>query len=254
MWPSQRLASIGLDSRQRKSRARRRDRRGIKPIVTLLEERTLLSQPGTWAAVAPLPTARVYLGAATGNDGTIYAIGGGNTSEVDAYNPPTNTWTKIAPLPWAGETSAVSDHGLIYAISGDSGSVAAYHPQTNIWSAVASLPTARSNFAATVDSDGTIYVMGGSGAHGVTNEVDTYNPATNSWTTVAPLPEPAAYITAAPATMVSSTSSVMIRAMALLPVQHMLIIQAPTRGVKSLVCHSTTVHGGSKALTLQPLV
>ena len=125
--------------------------------------------------------------------------GGGNTSEVDAYNPPTNTWTKIAPLPWAGETSAVSDHGLIYAISDvDSGSVAAYHPQTNIWSAVASLPTARSNFAATVDSDGTIYVMGGSGAHGVTNEVDTYNPATNSWTTVAPLPEPAAYITAAP--------------------------------------------------------
>ncbi len=43
MWPSQRLASIGLDSRQRKSRARSRDRRGIRPIVTLLEERTLLS-------------------------------------------------------------------------------------------------------------------------------------------------------------------------------------------------------------------
>ena len=43
MWPSQRLASINLDSRQRKSRARSRDRRGIRPIVTLLEERTLLS-------------------------------------------------------------------------------------------------------------------------------------------------------------------------------------------------------------------
>ena len=43
MWPSQRLASIGLDSQQRKSRARFRDRRGIRPIVTLLEERFLLS-------------------------------------------------------------------------------------------------------------------------------------------------------------------------------------------------------------------
>ena len=43
MWPSQRLPSIGLDSQQRKSRARSRDRRGIRPIVTLLEERTLLS-------------------------------------------------------------------------------------------------------------------------------------------------------------------------------------------------------------------
>jgi hypothetical protein len=45
MWPSQRLASISLESGQRKAQARRRDRRarGIRPIVTLLEERTLLS-------------------------------------------------------------------------------------------------------------------------------------------------------------------------------------------------------------------
>ncbi len=111
MWPSHRLASIGLDSRQRKSRARRRDRQGTRPIVTLLEERTLLSQPGTWATIAPLPTARVYLGAATGSNGTIYAVGGLeygdiHTNEVDAYSPVTKTWTQVAPLPWAGETSA----------------------------------------------------------------------------------------------------------------------------------------------------
>ena len=43
MWPSERLASIGLESWQRKAQARRRDRRGIKPIVTLLEERHMLS-------------------------------------------------------------------------------------------------------------------------------------------------------------------------------------------------------------------
>ena len=210
MWPSQRLASINLDSRQRKSRARRKNRRGIRPIVTLLEERTLLSQPGTWAAVAPLPTARVYLGAATGNDGTIYAVGGlvygdGHSSEVDAYNPTTNVWTKVAPLPWAGETWAVADRGLIYAINGyhdgsGSSAVAAYNPQTNTWANMASLPTARDNFAATVDSNGIIYVMGGNGINGVTNEVDAYNPTTNSWTTIAPLPEPAAYITAASGT------------------------------------------------------
>ena len=46
MWPSQRLASISLESWQRKAQVRRRDRRtrGVRPIVTLLEERTLLSQ------------------------------------------------------------------------------------------------------------------------------------------------------------------------------------------------------------------
>ncbi len=43
MWPSQRLASIGLESWQGKAQARRRDRRGIRPIVTLLEERQMLS-------------------------------------------------------------------------------------------------------------------------------------------------------------------------------------------------------------------
>ena len=43
MWPSQRLASIGLESGQGPAQARRRDRRGIRPTVTLLEERTLLS-------------------------------------------------------------------------------------------------------------------------------------------------------------------------------------------------------------------
>jgi len=45
MWPSQRLASISLKSWQGKAQVRRRDRRtrGIRPIVTLLEERTLLS-------------------------------------------------------------------------------------------------------------------------------------------------------------------------------------------------------------------
>ena len=46
MWPSQRLASISLESGQRKAQVRRSDRRtrGVRPIVTLLEERTLLSQ------------------------------------------------------------------------------------------------------------------------------------------------------------------------------------------------------------------
>ena len=43
MWPSQRRGSINLDSRQGKVQARSRDRRGIRPIVTLLEDRQLLS-------------------------------------------------------------------------------------------------------------------------------------------------------------------------------------------------------------------
>ena len=43
MWRSKRLESISLESWQRKAQAWRRDRARIRPIVTLLEERALLS-------------------------------------------------------------------------------------------------------------------------------------------------------------------------------------------------------------------
>ena len=184
MWPSQRLASINLESWQGKAQAQRRDRRGIRPIVTLLEERTLLSQPGTWATVAPLPTARVLLGTATGKDGTIYAIGGrglaGVSSEVDAFNPTTNTWRTVAPLPTvhSGLAAETGADDTIYAIAGadwnnqPSSNVYAYNPATNIWTQVASMPTAHAGPAA-VGKDGTIYEISGEGeSTGPTSEVD----------------------------------------------------------------------------------
>jgi len=140
----------------------------------------------------------VYLGAATGNNGIIYAIGGlvygdGHTSEVDAYNPATNTWTKVAPLPTAaaGQLVAITgQNGLIYAISygdGPTDQVDAYNPLNNTWTVEAPLLDNVFYFAAAVGSNGIIYVIGGSTA-AVTNEVEAYNPATNIWTTVAPLP------------------------------------------------------------------
>ena len=78
MWPSQRLASIGLDSQQRKSQARSRNRRGIKPIVTLLEERTLLSTvPITVTSLADSGTGTLRAAITTvdsGSDSNQYAI------------------------------------------------------------------------------------------------------------------------------------------------------------------------------------
>ena len=79
MWPSQRLASINLDSQQRKSQARRRDRRGIRPIVTLLEERTLLSTvPITVTSLADSGNGTLRAAITTANAGSTsnqYAIG-----------------------------------------------------------------------------------------------------------------------------------------------------------------------------------
>ena len=178
---------------------------GIRPIVTLLEERTLLSQlPGTWAAVAPLPDTPDggydHVAVATSTNGLIYALGGGaNTNEMEEYNPTTNAWSVVASSPQHSGSAATALNGLIYAISGaPSGEVDTYNPATNVWTVVAPQPGIHRGGAAVAGIDGRIYVLGGIAWNGGTdvngnptgnpsNEVDTYNPTTNSWTVLANL-------------------------------------------------------------------
>ena len=145
---------------------------------------------GTWTAIASLPVGRGFLGAATGNDGTIYAIGGlvygdGHTAEVDAYNPVTKAWTKVASLPTAaagGVVAVTGQNGIIYAIGAGNGDgtdqVNAYNPATNIWTVEAPVPNAASNLAAAY-SNGIIYAIGGSTTAGITNEVWKSAPKTD---------------------------------------------------------------------------
>lgn len=87
----------------------------------------------TWTSVAPAPTKRYLLGATTGCDGTLYAMGGlAATSEnptptdvaltdaMEAYDPAAGTWTAAAPLPTArvGLAAVTGRDGRIYAIGG----------------------------------------------------------------------------------------------------------------------------------------
>jgi hypothetical protein len=162
----------------------------------------------TWTRIADLPNRiGVYLAAATGADGTIYAIGGFQTGEVDAYNPQTQTWTVLPPLPSPrGFLGAVAGtDGTIYAIGGTpfngtiSNEVDAYNPSTQTWTVLPSLPSARYGLAAAVGKDGTIYAIGGStvSASGST-EVDAYNPVTQTWTVLGQsLPNPREMLAAA---------------------------------------------------------
>jgi N-acetylneuraminic acid mutarotase len=151
----------------------------------------------TWTQVAPLPTGpRWDPAATTGADGTIYAIGGltptpqwgSLSSEVDAYNPTTNTWTQLPGLPDAAShiypTATTGADGTIYVIGGfNSNAVDAYNPQTQTWRSLAPLPTSSYFLATATGTDGTIYAIGGTGG-----QVDAYNPTTNAWTVLPPLP------------------------------------------------------------------
>lgn len=119
-----------------------------------------------------MPTPRWGLSTSVIN-GKIYAVGGtsnGNQSlsNVDTYDPATNTWMQKADMPtprWGLSTTVVS--GKIYAVGGTQNgrdglhTVEVYDPTTDSWTKAPSMPTARANLSCSAVS-GTIYVIGGS--------------------------------------------------------------------------------------------
>lgn len=172
----------------------------------------------TWTARAPMPSARYAVGAATGPDGLIYAIGGEYASgklygtepptikasaEVDAYDPRTNLWKKLQPLPQAyGMPSAATGaDGRIYVFEGCTGAgcaslpgqpvkgsmspqLLAYDVHTNRWTQLATPPLPRTWAAMTTGADGRLYVLGPGLYVSNDNSAEVYDPATNGWSVV----------------------------------------------------------------------
>jgi len=128
----------------------------------------------TWTTVAPLPNPRSDL-AAVAHGGKIFVFGGGTgtpsapsvTNEVDMYDPQTNTWTTLAPMPTA-RASLVAGHSgnLVFAMGGTNGASAlnvneVYDISGNSWSTNIPMPTARQE-AGVHSHGGRVYVVGGS--------------------------------------------------------------------------------------------
>jgi len=98
--------------------------------------------PGTdkWTTNTSMPTPRGGL-AVGENDGIIYAVGGqlpdiqpGETvpKTLEAFNPATNTWTTLDPMP-TGRTLLAAGvvNGILYAVGGDDqGTVETFTPPT----------------------------------------------------------------------------------------------------------------------------
>jgi hypothetical protein len=154
--------------------------------------------------LASMSVPRAYLGYAPDAGGNAYAIGGldGNgqpLSSAERYNPDTDAWTAIAPLPTARYNfPAAFDHtnqiyifgGLTSTASGtETAAVLRYSVRSNSWTAMASMPIATAGSAAAMGPDGKIYVVGGVSGGVTTSAVQVYNPASNSWAISTPLPE-----------------------------------------------------------------
>jgi N-acetylneuraminic acid mutarotase len=177
-----------------------------------------------WTQKKPMPHP-VHHAAVTSLNGKMYVFGGfdlpaagppGWNPVADAweYDPVTDGWRKLAPMPTSrGAGAAAVVGGKVYVIGG-AGPVAGasdptirprqpqrslanveeYDPATNSWRARSSMPNPCNHMGCEA-VDGKIYAIGGrlSGAFiigypGNVNLVQVYDPAGDAWVTKSPMP------------------------------------------------------------------
>ncbi len=159
------------------------------------------SGPPSWLPIADMPLGRIGAGAALGSDGLVYVYGGDSDdettpfTEVDRYDPTSDTWTSAPPLlsPIYRMAYGAAGDGAIYSVGGDSQGGGApttvvehFIPGAAQWLAAPPLPGTRGSLAGAVDANGTIYAIGGGTGSATTNELDAFSGA--GWTTLAPMP------------------------------------------------------------------
>lgn len=158
---------------------------------------------GMWITLAPLQQKRQEMPVAAAA-GRLYAIGGitltSPLSSVEEYDPLTNRWRFVAPLPETlHHSAAVVVDDQIYVIGGyrtikfdETDSVYRYDPRIDRWTPVAPLLSPRGALAAAV-IDGRIYAVGGT-PNGSLLEV--YDPLADQWNARAPMPTPREHLAA----------------------------------------------------------
>ncbi len=149
-----------------------------------------------WQPAQPLPTA-VRLPAVASDGRYAYAAGGlgGGSDQFVRYDPPTDTWQTLPPLPTpvTGATLLFAPStGKLYLFGGSSGSTVGtstqiYDPATARWSAGAVLPAPRSVMSGGV-WQGKLYLAAGADTLRFTPQVQlwAYDPLTDSWDTTLP--------------------------------------------------------------------
>jgi N-acetylneuraminic acid mutarotase len=143
-----------------------------------------------WTYTGSLAQARYWHTAETLPDGRVVALGGAvddwwmlTTDVVEAYDPATGAWAKVAPMPLdrANHASAVLANGKVVVTGGwmrrmppppggymffmTLDDVRVYDPEHDAWSTGAMLPNAPMWHTATVTVDGRVLVVGGLESH-----------------------------------------------------------------------------------------
>ena len=153
---------------------------------------------GTWHTLASASFNRQEVSYVYDPGTKQFYLAGGLSTVQEAYDPVTNTWHDVAPLPVAMDhIQSVDLNGLIYYIGGltawplpSVGTVFIYNPVTNTFTTGASMPAGRDRGAGGVAVyDGRIYYTGGLHAGSAVPWFDEYDPTSNRWTSLPDLPE-----------------------------------------------------------------
>jgi N-acetylneuraminic acid mutarotase len=140
----------------------------------------------TWTTVSPLPKAHLSPALGTALDGQIYLIG---YDIAERYDPVSDNWTAIAPMPQETGGPVVACQDKIYVIGRI---IQVYDPITNSWANKTSIPPSLSGIRAAVVGDKIYFISGGTAGYIIEdfNTTYVYDPAADSWSTMAPIPTP----------------------------------------------------------------
>ena len=161
----------------------------------------------SWTTGPNKPGPAVENPAVVAYNGKLYVFAGstdpfsGAVANATVFDPATNTWTALAPMPTArGGTTAQVIGDKIYVVGGMDGSGASvanleiYNPASNTWSSGVPMATRRDNPGSAALGD-KLYIFGGrtrdangTTINGTLNTVEMYDPATNTWTPRAAMP------------------------------------------------------------------
>src|SRR4030095_17272140 len=121
----------------------------------------------------------------------VYAANGQSTATVEVYDPRSNAWQKVAPLPIAtNHNAAATVNGRLYAFGGTSPRTFVYAADRATWTEVASMRYTHGGTPAVAVIGGKIYVAGGTGAGMGGNELEVYDPGADKWQGLCPVGAP----------------------------------------------------------------
>jgi plastocyanin/N-acetylneuraminic acid mutarotase len=162
----------------------------------------LSSSGNYWTPAAPMIVNRSFSAVAALNNGSVLVAGGfagavpnSSIASAEMYNPTTNKWTMIAPMPvgTAGARAATLNNGdvLVAGGLGNKGLLTTcqlYEPSTNTWSLTGNLTKATFDEQIVVLNNGNVLVIGGDFSGGENNATQIYNPSSGTWSDAAPQP------------------------------------------------------------------